>query len=472
MIGILVFGTPGGFEVFPVLPGGSNAKALDLERIIDLPNTKINIFPNTEIYRILRVNAGNRWFTIYCKYIHALEVKNTRGGTFLGSGVICEDYSLPAKNVLQGLDQLTSELQIKMLDINQRFKFHIKDIEENRQPEEILIPSSIKELEKLDAKSQTYNWPNQSTGGFIFTGKSNNSIETEIDQILASEEFALYSDIFVFESQIINEYVQDKNVLKDIGGGKARIEYLEILNSELRINLNSKNNIIQDQNLQIERLKTKHKEEKGRKKLENNHNSISTNLKSSYNDSPNQEPIPSARPPTFEGDRIPRNQKKPKKNNLLFFQILSFLFFIVILIETFFLISDSKIYSSSFLSPERRNTETIVASRQDFKHETENLNPQENSPIPTSNDSCVWIPKNNVWVYTGNKIKTIEELIDYIIQSSKLTSCANARSKLIISLETNKNDIKDGKIVKVGGICFILPQGFRVGEGFNDFKRK
>jgi hypothetical protein len=126
-VGISLIGTPDGFESLSI----GVTERINMGHKVDLDNSVINIFPDTDILMVRREIENTRLLTYVTYYRFAKEIKTSRTGSFYGSSIVFENC-IPNEFqfIYQTLEYLADTL--KKFCVHQsenRFYRHIHDIE-------------------------------------------------------------------------------------------------------------------------------------------------------------------------------------------------------------------------------------------------------------------------------------------------------------------------------------------------------
>ena len=102
MIGISVIGTPNAFEIL----SGGIAKNLPIEPKVDLQNSLINVFPNSDILMARREVEGKNIYFYFVYYRFATEMSTSRPGSYYGSAVVLKNHGVPQSDLIKALRDL------------------------------------------------------------------------------------------------------------------------------------------------------------------------------------------------------------------------------------------------------------------------------------------------------------------------------------------------------------------------------
>ena len=204
MIEYGVIGTPKGFES---LTGGAKA-GIALESIIDLKNSIVKVYPDTDILRIHREVGPktNRIYYVYYRY--ATEIASSRPGGFYGSVVMLETQTAAPKVLLNALRDLAQVVKDECLDDESRFTRRVSDLK-------FSIPESVK---TLGASLMGTDFPKGEEfrgDGFLSIGlhETFSSYEEVLRSYLADQILPEFKSLFLSTSATVAEYVKQKRGL-------------------------------------------------------------------------------------------------------------------------------------------------------------------------------------------------------------------------------------------------------------------
>jgi hypothetical protein len=107
----------------------------DIKNLVDIHNTYINIYPNTELYCLFRENRNNCTVSYYINYRPAKEIKSDRNGAFYGSVLVLVNSRVESDIAYTILKELSDYLGTY---INSENKF-VKNVDEI----DIIEPNSL-----------------------------------------------------------------------------------------------------------------------------------------------------------------------------------------------------------------------------------------------------------------------------------------------------------------------------------------
>jgi len=204
MIQYGVIGTPKGFES---LTGGDKT-GIALESIIDLKNSIVNVYPNTDILRIHREVSPktNRIYYVYYRY--ASEIASSRPGGFYGSVVMLETQTAAPNILLNALRDLAQVVKDECLDNENRFTRRVSDLK-------FSVPESVK---TLGASLMGTDFPKGDEfrgDGFLSIGlhETFSSYEEVLRSYLADQIAPQFKSLFLSTSDTVAEYVKQKRGL-------------------------------------------------------------------------------------------------------------------------------------------------------------------------------------------------------------------------------------------------------------------
>jgi len=144
-IGISVIGTPHGIES----KSTGIAKGLTIDSLVDIPNTIINVLPQTDILRVRREGPSSSSRIYYIYYRFAKETDSSRTGGFYGSAVVLDSCIGDSILLLQALYDLADIVNNECLDSDERFQKNIKSLT-------FKLPESVR-LFKSSLKPESFN---------------------------------------------------------------------------------------------------------------------------------------------------------------------------------------------------------------------------------------------------------------------------------------------------------------------------
>lgn len=191
MLGFSVIGTPAGFEIISI----SDNKQLPVDRLVDLDNTVINIFPDTDILMVIREVTKDYYRHYFIYYRYALEMSTTRSGTYFGSVVtITDKFPTRPYFVTYALRDLAEVIQRECLTPENRFRRNIKNLSFDLPPS---LNDLKKNLENNKLPQGKYNKKGFFSIGDEFELKSYNELIKEIfENPLLADYKILYASNF------------------------------------------------------------------------------------------------------------------------------------------------------------------------------------------------------------------------------------------------------------------------------------
>jgi len=135
MLGFSIMGTPGGFEI---INAGMSKGVLEAKKV-DLDNSLINVWPDTDIVMAFRELVGGSVHRCYVYYRFATEIATTRPGSFYGSVLLLIDSTAHPEALWRGLTDLADIVKENCLTADSKFHRDINSLSYD-------VPASIQSL--------------------------------------------------------------------------------------------------------------------------------------------------------------------------------------------------------------------------------------------------------------------------------------------------------------------------------------
>ncbi|QNR84088.1 hypothetical protein H9N25_19560 [Pedobacter riviphilus] len=277
LIAFATCGNPYGFR--QTFFGDSNKSLANRIKTFDLNTNAIKLFPHGKVYGIRRELVDGNSIISYAVYSFAKEQNSSRGGTFIGSGIIFEN-----------------EIADENITINKLNEFHRSLVGKNIQNDIILVNhsnnfsvSKLKDFDKINfnlRKVENLNFFQPSNLNLVIYSE----IHAEKLQLLFKKAIDLlnvYDTIYFTDNNEIAEFVIQKGLFKLVkeAGFEQEIQNLheerkrkiqaaiiEFEKEKERLD-DDKARLIQDYKQQIERNEKLHEENK--KRIDESKNAIS-----------------------------------------------------------------------------------------------------------------------------------------------------------------------------------------------------
>ena len=204
MLGFSIIGTPNGFQISSI----NLNRQLSLEGLVDLDNTVINIFPETDILMVSR-DVGKDFYRHYFVYYrYATEINNTRPGTYYGSVVTIEDRIASPQSLSTALLDLADVVKRQCLDEESRFQRNITGLQ-------IELPDSVRELSGNLEKAQISDGQYDKSGFFsIGDSQEIKNYKDFIDRVFNDPLLSDFQTLYVSKHKDVLNRVKEKNILK------------------------------------------------------------------------------------------------------------------------------------------------------------------------------------------------------------------------------------------------------------------
>ena len=268
LIAFATCGNPYGFR--QTFFGDSNKALAGKIKTFDLNTNAIKLFPNSKVYGIRKEFVDGRTVVSYAIYSFAKEQNSSRGGTFIGSGIL-----------------FVSEIADENITINKLNEFHNSLVSNNIQNDIIQVNhsnnftvSKLKDFDKINFHLRTVenlnSFPSLNINLVVYS-----EIHAEKLQQLFKKAIDLlnvYDNIYFTDNNEIAEFVIQKGLFKLVKevGFEQEIQNLQeerkrktqLLIAEFEKEKEKleedKRKLIQEYNLQVEQNEKLHQENKRR----------------------------------------------------------------------------------------------------------------------------------------------------------------------------------------------------------------
>jgi len=202
MFDFSVIGTPAGFEIL----SAGDVEKLSLPSKVDLKNSAINVFPETDILMGYRevINDSNYIYLVYYRFANEIDV--TRPGSYYGSVIVLGDVIGKPSFAWQALVDLANIVQENCLT-DGRFHRDIKTLQ-------FETPDSVDLLWKhlVDFKSVHLKSPSEL--GFLLVGDEIKSYEHFLELFLNDKRLATFQTLYASRSRRVLQYVEERRQLR------------------------------------------------------------------------------------------------------------------------------------------------------------------------------------------------------------------------------------------------------------------
>jgi hypothetical protein len=201
MIGFSIIGTPNGFEM---LNAGINEN-LQLREKVDLDNSVINIFPETDILMAHREIEGDTFRYYFVYYRFAREMGNTpRTGSYYGSVVVLQNSYVEPYYILRVLYDLAEIVRANCLEDDNKFHRDIKNLTFNPPNSINNLANSKIELPKIAEYARRK--------GFFFIGSNQEIGDYENFLLKFLNDFVLAE----FQTLYASQHLKVSNYVKEL----------------------------------------------------------------------------------------------------------------------------------------------------------------------------------------------------------------------------------------------------------------
>ena len=206
-VGYAFIGTPKGIQAIK----GGTISNLDVEAFVDFKNQQISIFPDSEIYALIRRAHNGKTYHYFVVYRYALEQDSNRLGAFYGAAIAISNISVDVGHILDCLYEMMGSIKVYIKRQDSRFAAQFNVV--NFTPPTFGLQRLDQYLDQLKPVSQATSFSSQSTAYTEMSENSRNAIKHFFQSVQRTDTpFSRFDRIYASSDQRVKKAVQEKGI--------------------------------------------------------------------------------------------------------------------------------------------------------------------------------------------------------------------------------------------------------------------
>lgn len=216
----------------------------DIKNLVDIHNTYINIYPNTELYCFFRENRNNCTVSYYLNYRPAKEIKSDRNGAFYGSVLVLVNSKVEPVIAYSVLKELSDYLGT-FINSENKFVKNIDDIE-------VIHPTSLSNISTSLSPISPNIIIGNNEGFMLIENLDKNNICSFFSIAEETNTTHYFSKVYASSSREIAEFVKSRKKIIAFEPTTLRLQYeLDKVKSEKIIMEKQLGEVINEKNISI-----------------------------------------------------------------------------------------------------------------------------------------------------------------------------------------------------------------------------